>query len=194
MSTLTTPVTRRPGGRTAEVTQRVHSAILDLLLEGGVHACTFSAVADRAGIERSTLYRRYPDRWEAIIDALMMRVGEDVLPDPGKTFADDLRSVLRKLRDALNSPIGPAMLAVAIELRSGKHEYPREYFDRRMAQLEPMFDAAVERGELPEDVDREALFSFAAGAIYFRTFIASRQVDDAFIGDLVEKVCWIYCS
>lgn len=195
MSTLLqSDVARRPGGRTAEVTQRVHDAIIALLIEGGVQACTFSAVADRAGVERSTLYRRFPDRWEAIIDALMARAGAEVMPQLSDNFADDLRSVLRRLRDALKSPLGPALLAVAIELQTGSNEYPRAYFDRRMEQLAPMFDAAVARGDLPAEVDREELFTFAAGPIYFRTFIASRPVDDAFIDSLVEKVCWLFCA
>ena len=184
---------RRPGGRTADVTNRVHEAILELLVEGGVQACTFSAVAERAGIERSTLYRRFPDRWEAIIDALIDRLGRDTLPDLGDSFREDLRSVLRKIRSALDTALGPAVLAVAIELQANS-DYPRAYFDRRMEQLEPMFDAAIARGELPSDVDRETLFSFAAGPIYFRKFIASRQVDDAFLDQIVDNVCRLYCA
>ena len=188
-------VARRPGGRTADVTQRVQEAIVELLVEGGVQACTFSAVAERAGVERSTLYRRFPDRWEAILDALMARAARDVLPDPGPTFAHDLRSVLRKLRDTLESPVGPAVLAVAIELQSGSAgSYPRAYFDRRMAQLDPMFDAAVARGELSAEVDRETLFSLAAGPIYFRKFIADRTVDDAFIDQIVDNLCRLYAA
>jgi len=116
------------------------------------------------------------------------------MPDLGKSFAHDLKSVLHKLRDTLNSPLGPALLAAAIELRSEDNEYPRAYFDRRLEQLQPMFDAAIARGELPADVDCEAVFSLAAGAIYFRIFIASRQVADAFIDDLVEKICWLHCT
>ena len=187
-------VARRPGGRTADVTHRVQDAILGLLVEGGVQACTFSAVAERAGVERSTLYRRFPDRWEAIIDALMARAAKDIMPDLGSSFAHDLRSVLVKLRDTLQSPLGPAVLAVAIELQSGTADsYPRAYFDRRMAQLDPMFEAAIERGELAPEVDREGLFSFAAGPIYFRTFIADHPVDDSFIDRLVSNVCRLYC-
>ena len=187
-------VARRPGGRTAEVTQRVHQAIVDLLVEGGVQACTFSAVAERAGIERSTPYRRFPDRWEAIIDALMAFAAKDVMPDLGDSFAHDLGSILRKLRDAIESPLGPAVLAVGIELQSGSGDYPRAYFDRRMTQLEPMFDAAITRGELAPDVDHEALFTFAAGPIYFRKFIAARPIDDAFIDHIVDNVCRLYCA
>jgi AcrR family transcriptional regulator len=188
-----TVVTRRPGGRTADVTNRVHEAIIELLVENGVQACTFSAVAERAGIERSTLYRRFPDRWEAIIDALMDVAAKDILPDLGDSFAFDLRSVLVKLRDTLESPLGPAVLAVAIELQSGRGSYPRAYFDRRMTQLAPMFEAAIARGELAPDIDREVLFSVAAGPIYFRTFIAAWTVDDAFIQEIVDNVCQLYC-
>ena len=185
---------RRPGGRTAEVTHHIHDAILELLVEGGVQACTFSAVAERAGIERSTLYRRFPDRWEAIIDALMAFAAKDVMPDLGDSFAHDLGSILRKLRDAVESPLGPAVLAVGIELQSGSGDYPRAYFDRRMTQLEPMFDAAIARGELAPDVDREALFTFAAGPIYFRKFIAARSIDDTFIDHIVDNVCRLHCA
>ena len=186
---------KRPGGRTSDVTHRIHEAILELLVEGGVQACTFSAVAERAHIERSTLYRRFPDRWEAMIDAFMTRAAADILPDLGDSFAGDLASVLRKLADILATPLGPALIAVATELRAKSgNDYSRMYFDRRIEQLEPMFAAAIARSELPAKVDREELFTFAAGPIYFRMFIAGRAVDDDFINSVVTSVCWLYCS
>jgi len=194
-SAMHTNSRRRPGGRTADVTARVHKAIIDLIVEGGVESCTFSAVAERAGIERSTLYRRFPDRWDAIIDAWMARAAEDVMPDFGDSFAHDLASVLRKLRDILESPLGAALLTVAAALRTGSgKDHPKEYFRRRMAQLDPMFDAAIARGELPNDVDRDELFSFAAGPVWFQIFVSGRGADDTFIHTLVESVCWLYCS
>jgi len=116
-----TEVARRPGGRTADVTARVHQAITDLLVEGGMEACTFSAVAERAGIERSTLYRRFPDRWDAIIETWMERARMDVMPDLGASFAEDLESVLRKLVEVLGSRLGPALL---------RFPRPRRYRDR----------------------------------------------------------------
>jgi AcrR family transcriptional regulator len=186
---------RRPGGRTGDVTQRIHEAILELLIEGGVQACTFSAVADRAKVQRSTLYRRFPDRWDAMIDAFMAQAAADVLPDLGDSFAHDLASVLRKLVQNLETPLGPALIAVATEYRAKSGgDYSRLYFDRRMEQLEPMFAAGISRGELPATLDREELFSFAAGPIYFRMFIAGRPADDDFINSIVSSVCWLFCS
>ena len=187
-------VGKRPGGRTAEVTARIQDAIIGLIAEGGVDSCSFSAVAERAGVERSTVYRRFPDRWQAIIDALTTRAGADILPDLGRSFARDLRSTMRKLRDTLESPYGPALLAVVGALREGSgRRHARRFFDTRLAQLAPMFEAAIARGELPPNVDREALIAFAAGPIYFRMFIAAQPVDNRFIDGIVSSVCATFC-
>ena len=186
---------RRPGGRTADVTERVHAAVFDIMLSGGIEACTFSSVAERAGVERSTLYRRYPDRIDMIIDTWMARGEAELVSDLGHSFAEDLGSVIRRIASLLETPIGPALVIFAAELRkrSGS-DYSRTFFDRRMEHLGPMFDAAIARGELAPDVDREALFSFAVGPIYFRMFIAARPVDDDFLRSIVSNVCWLYCS
>ena len=88
-------IIRRPGGRTAEVTQRINEAVLELLVEGGIEACSFSRVAAKAGIERSTLYRRCPDRWLTIIDAIVdLAERETPLPATG-SFRGDLADCRR---------------------------------------------------------------------------------------------------
>jgi AcrR family transcriptional regulator len=184
---------RRPGGRTGEVTQRVNRAVIDLLIGGGTDACSFTAVAERAGVERSTLYRRFDDQWEMMIDALMARAADDVMPDLTDSLPKDLKSVLRRLVETLESRLGPALLACAAELRAHSGEdYSRNYFDRRISQLKPMFDAAVARGELAPDTDTEELFSMLAGPIYFRMFIAARPVEPAWIDRLVDRICSIF--
>ena len=193
----TSPVTnvaRRPGGRTADVTQRVHEAVFDIMLESGIEACTFSSVAERAGVERSTLYRRYPDRMDMIIDTWRARGEAELLPNVSGSFATDLRALLGKIAELLSTPIGPALLSFAAELRkrSGS-DFSHSFFDRRMAHFSPIFDSAIARGELAPDIDREALFSFAAGPMYFRMFIAGRPLDGAFIDGIVDKVCRLYC-
>jgi len=187
-------VVKRPGGRTAEVTARIHRAVEDLLFRGGSAECTFAQVAERAGVERSTLYRRYADRWEMMIDALTARAGTDVQPDLEGSFEQDLRSVLRRLRDTLDSAYGTALLAVVGELRAGgRADRARLFYNTRLGQLEPMFEAAIARGELPADFDRGDLIAFGAGPIYFRILVAGRPADDAFIERIVGLICDRFC-
>jgi AcrR family transcriptional regulator len=189
------PIARRPGGRTAEVTQRIRTAVLELLLEGGFESCTMKTVAERAGIERSTLYRRYPDRWGAIIDTVIDRIQRETPVVSTGSFAKDLGIVLRGLVAAMATPMGPAIVAAAGALHSeDRVAAARVFFERRMDQLAPMFDAAIERGELAANVDREELFVFATGTLWFNRFIASRPTGEPAVERVVEAVCALYCK
>lgn len=192
--TVDFPRQKRPGGRTADVTRRINQAFLQLLTEGGIEACTFQNVASRAGIERSTLYRRNPDRWPAIMDAIIELAERETAPFDTGSFREDLTATLLNLAAVLNSPTGPALIQVAGALQSGVAPGQGERFWKsRQQQLAPMFDAAIERGELPADVDRDELFAVAAGPIYFRKFIASQPLTEAWVRKVVGQICDRYC-
>ena len=181
---------RRPGGRTADVTRRIHEAILELLAEGGVENCTFQNVAARAGIERSTLYRRNPDRWPTIMQAIIHLADRETASFGTGSFRTDLLGTLLNLVGVLNSSLGPPLMSVAAALQRGAAPGQAEMFwESRQQQLAPMFERAIERGELRADVDRDRLFAMAAGPIYFRRFIASQPVDEEWVRGVVEQVC-----
>ena len=96
--------------------------------------------------------------------------------------------------NVLNSRIGPALIEVAGALQSGAAPGQAERFwNSRQRQLAPMFEAAIARGELPDDVDRDELFAMAAGPIYFRRFIASQPLTEAWVRKVVDQVCDRYC-
>ena len=185
---------KRPGGRTADVKRRIHEAILELLVEGGIDACTFQNVANRAGIERSTLYRRSPDRWSAIIDAIIDFAERETAPLDTGSFRGDLSATLHSLARALNGPLGPALVTVAAALQGGAAPGQGERFwAARLGRLGPMFEGAIARGELPADANWEEIFSMAAGPLYFRRFIASKPISDEWVARVVEDVCGRYC-
>lgn len=185
---------KRPGGRTAEVTRRIHEAILELLVEGGIDACTFQNVASRAGVERSTLYRRSPDRWPTIIDAIIDFAERETAPHDTGTFRGDLTATIRNLAKALNGPLGPALVTVAAALQGGAAPGQGERFwASRMERLAPMFDNAIARGELPADCDPEEIFSMAAGPMYFRRFVAAKLIGDEWVKLVVDEICDRYC-
>ena len=181
---------KRPGGRTANVTRRINEAILDLMAEGGIEHCTFQNVAARAGIERSTLYRRNPDRWPTIMEAIIHLAERETANFNTGAFRTDLTGTLLNLSRVLNSSLGPPLMSVAAALQSGAAPGQAEAFwASRQQHLAPMFEAAISRGELPADVDRDRLFAMAAGPIYFRKFIASQPVTDDWVRSVVSQVC-----
>lgn len=184
---------RRPGGRTADVTRRINEAMLGLLAEGGIEVCTFQNVAAKAGVERSTLYRRNPDRWQTIMNAIIDLAERETATFGSGSFKTDLHATLVNLARVLRSPLGPGLIEVAGALQSGVAPGQAERFwQSRQRHLAPMFEAAIERGELPEDVDRDELFAMAAGPIYFRAFIAAQPYDDDWIMTIIDRVCTHY--
>ena len=184
---------KRPGGRTADVTRRINDAILELMAEGGIEHCTFQNVAARAGIERSTLYRRNPDRWPTIMEAIIHLAERETASFRTGAFRTDLAGTLLNLARVLNSPLGAPLMSVAAALARGEAPGLGETFwQSRQKHLAPMFEAAIERGELPADVDRDELFAMVAGPIYFRKFIAFQPVSDDWVRKIVDQVCDSY--
>jgi AcrR family transcriptional regulator len=162
-------------------------------VEGGVAACIFSNVAERAGVERSTLYRRYGDRWAMMIDAILGYSADEAAAVSLGSFREDLRFVLDRMAEILASPLGPALWAVGAALRAGSApEHRDRFWQTRVRQLLPIVDQAKARGELPEGVDAEEVYAFAMGAVHFRMLVIGERVDTKRVDQIVEDVCRLY--
>lgn len=178
---------RRPGGRTAETGRRIFDAALSLLVDGGLAACTFQAVAERAGVARATLYRRWPDRASLVADALAERLGNAIaVPDTG-SLAGDLLALLSGLAAFLESPLGRAAIIAAAESGAEAGSARSNLWSHRLAAVGPLLDRAVARGEIDAGADREALLACAVGALYFRTLIQAAPLDEDWLERIVEQ-------
>jgi AcrR family transcriptional regulator len=59
----------KPDRRTERSRRAILHATRELLAEeGGVRALTVEAVAARAGVAKTTIYRRWRDKWELALD------------------------------------------------------------------------------------------------------------------------------
>lgn len=171
-------ISRRPGGRTANVTRLVFDATMALLVEGGFAAATFQAVAERAGVGRATLYRRWATPAELVADAVRASAAEAIaMPDTGR-LPSDLRVVLNEIATFIATPLGAASLAASLAVPAGPAgaRWPMRWLD--IAQL---YERAKTRGELAPDLDSEAHFARLAGALYFRRLVMGLPVDGAWI-------------
>src|ERR1700704_5854309 len=74
--------------REARADRAILSATLELMAEHGVHDLRVDDVADRAGVGKATIYRRYRSKDELVTDAVATLVGEIEIPDTGSTRSD----------------------------------------------------------------------------------------------------------
>jgi AcrR family transcriptional regulator len=174
----------RTGGRSARVREAVLSAVLHELDVNGYAALSVEAVAARAGVNKTTIYRRWPTLDDLLVDALT-RWSEDAIPghDTGN-IETDLLTLGRELADQLNGGIGRQIVAVVLTagLRSPElGEATRRYFDQQAARATPIVTSAIDRGELPPDTDTNALLTTFRAPLFYRMVTTGDPIDDDLI-------------
>ncbi len=105
------PRTRgRPRIEGAEIL--VLAAVADLLESHPVQLITMELVAERAGVSKITLYRRWPSRLAMLVDAMLERLSAVAPLDATRPPADAIRSHLSNLVKALQGPTGDIVRSV----------------------------------------------------------------------------------
>lgn len=191
-STMNHSGKQRPGGRTAETSDRILAAVVELLVERGAEECTFTNVAEKAGVERSTLYRRYANRWAMISEALFAHHQIDFAIETTGDFRSDMTAHLRKIAASLDSPPGRAMVVAAAIARVDRVPEGGRYWANRRQQLQPLIDAAVASGQIRAGIDPDELFAASDGPLFFRMLIANKPIDEPFIAGVVDNLCRLY--
>lgn len=183
----------RPGGRTARTSDRIGAAVIELLVEQGADECTFTNVAAKADVERSTLYRRYANRWEMISQALFQHHEIDFAIEATGDFRADMSAHLRKIAGSLESTPGRAMVVAAAMARVDRVPAGGRYWQNRREQLQPIIDAAVKSGQIRYGIEADELFAASDGPLFFRMLIAAAPIDEAFVRRVVDNLCALYC-
>jgi AcrR family transcriptional regulator len=172
---------RRPVGRGQKVRQAVLSATLLELADRGYAALSIEDVARRAGVNKTTVYRRWGDRQSLVIDTLTDEMAVVTAPDTG-SIEGDLRSWALSLIQALVSPVGQAMVNTMLiggadipEVAEAK----RRFFDDRLHRAQPMIVRAIQRGELPHDTDPIQLLKTVIAPIYLQLLVTAEAIDEA---------------
>src|SRR5678816_872365 len=80
--------------RSAEANDAILSAAIALVREVGYDDVTVEAIADRAGVGKATIYRRWPSKEAIVTEAIGRIVSVIPIPDTG-TLRGDLRLLMR---------------------------------------------------------------------------------------------------
>jgi AcrR family transcriptional regulator len=175
------PGTLRPGGRTARVRESVLAALHSELAETRYGELTVEQVAQRAGVAKTTVYRRWGSVEGLVLDLMRDLSGRRIpVPDTGD-FATDLRALARGIvalyRDPANNALIASMVAAAVSIPEARQTLT-EFFAGRTAQTAIIGERAIQRGELPADTDTVEVIRLMAAPFYYRMFITGEPVDD----------------
>ncbi|MDB5356680.1 MAG: transcriptional regulator [Phycisphaerales bacterium] len=181
--------------RDARATQSILKAALELGMELGFDGLTVEGVAARAGVGKSTIYRRWPDAWSIVADAVFADAAR-IAPvqeraTARESFRASMRLVARSFRghygEILRPLIGRAQVdktlrqALAEHWLSARREISRKIVRRGIASGEL-------RAGLEPDIVLDALY----GPLYHRLLLPydgdAVHLSDAYIDALIDAV------
>jgi AcrR family transcriptional regulator len=176
----------RPGGRSARVILEVLEAALAELTRAGYAALRVEEVAQVAGVNKTTVYRRWPTKMQLVSDALALdRERTHVVPNTG-SLREDLRQLLKALVVQVDRPLACAWLAEIgnAEVRAIMQSH-RYYYE---AEWSVIVARGVARGELPANVSPLFLLELLVSPVVARVTRGEQLPTEAFCDQVIDMV------
>lgn len=182
---------RRGRPRSKKFDESILAATLELAGEVGIKGMSMDELAQRAGVSKATIYRRWPSKEILVLQALQsaMQPLDDV--DTGGVV-EDLRLCLGQMiarmskKDRMNDVL-PHLIEMATHdttLRSSVDDYVQ---NRRVPVLK-VLERAIGRGELPADTDIELVLDALLGPLIYRRLLSGGVLDADFLDRLIVLV------
>ena len=178
-----TDTAARPDPRVERSRQAILDATLQLLArDGDVGSLTVEAVAARSGVAKTTIYRRWRDKWELALDAVMI----DMLPrldepvDVGDTRKELLTFINSVVKMLATPPYGQAMQALVSQIATDPdlaRVYREQVVEPRHAELTPVIKRGIARGDLRPDTDVRLIHELLVGPIFYRLLLSGAPLD-----------------
>ncbi|WP_040836409.1 TetR/AcrR family transcriptional regulator [Nocardia brevicatena] len=181
----------QPAGPRPRRADAIFAAAIDLLTAHGYDGVTIEAVAHRAGVNKTTIYRWWSSK-DALLAAALTesRVLAFAVPDTG-SLREDLLALARSITGLLTDPATAAIATAALAAAPTRPQIAaitRSFFADRMEREQEIFDRAIARGELRAGTDPAAIMDLLAGAVWFRLRLRNEPVGPEYLDYLVDLV------
>jgi len=187
-STIEEP--RRPGRpRDARADQAILDATLALVAEVGFEAMSMEGIAARAGVGKTTIYRRWASKEDVVVDAVRRVHAEAPIVDTG-SLRDDLLALARSAQQgspqAALEGLLPRFLGEAATNPALFAAYQDAIIAPRVGRFTALIEHAQARGEIRTDLDAGVVVDLLTGALISRLLITGRLAPPPL--DFIEQV------
>jgi TetR/AcrR family transcriptional regulator of autoinduction and epiphytic fitness len=179
-----------PDPRVERSRRVILQAVLDELGEVGYGSLTIEAVAARAGVGKSTIYRHWPGKLALVEDAFRTLKATVVVPEAG-TLRDRVVGMLEQVAGLVQESTYAACMPALIEAAERDpqvRDFHCQFSAERRAVLVDLLRDGVDDGELPAGVDPEFLADALVGPIILRRLMLYEPLDPALVRRLVDQL------
>jgi AcrR family transcriptional regulator len=189
MESETQQVLGRP--RDPRADRSIVTAALELIAEQGVHAFRMDDVAERAGVGKGAIYRRYRSKDELVTAAVAELVSEIAVPDTGSTH-DDLLALMRDAVAVYANPTAAGVMPSVVAAMRRQPELAQAvrggFLASRRDALREVLERGVARGDLRDDLDLEFALDVLGGPLFYRLLVTGGAIDDQLAADVADLI------
>jgi AcrR family transcriptional regulator len=131
--------------------QAMLQAALELLSEVGFDGMSIEAIAARAGVGKTTIYRRYTSKEELVADAIEAVREEIIIPDTGNLWGD-IDVLIENAAQITLSPLGRKTVAMIISSASSSPQFAQIYWTKYLQPRREAFEIVLERAKVRNEV------------------------------------------
>lgn len=183
-------MSKRPGGRSARVREAVLRAALLELSDTGWDSMSVERIAERSGIHKTTIYRRWGSADRVALEALLERGSEGIpIPDTGDVRLD-LIALGRSIAESISEPIGRSVSAAAIGASdsSSIRAIADAFWSERFEQAGSIVTKAIDRDQLPAATPPDRIIEGVAAPVWFRVMVSRLPVTDLWLSEVVDSI------
>ncbi len=187
----------RTDPRIAASRARIRAAAVAELAASGYGRFTIEAVAARAGVGKSTVYRHWPDRVALILDALGADHARLAPPSRAEAPRAAVTDLAVHVAAILADPTISACVRALVEgaahderLRGALHAFTAD----RRAELSAVIAGAAAAGQARADLDPDTAADLVLGPLFHRRLLTGRPVDAAEATRIVDAVLGPACD
>jgi len=179
-----------PRGKRTEAT--ILEATRELLIEVGVRGLTVEGVAARAGVAKTTVYRRWRSKEELALAVLLEMVNTIVpVPDLGNIRDELIAFVDAGVRVLGASLMGRVMKGLVSDFASNEElgeAFRGQIVSLRLGEVRRVIERAIDRGQVRPDVDPVLVHELLFGPVYYRFLLDGRELDAGLAERIVDAI------
>lgn len=172
--------------RSEESHQAVLEATRKLLVQTSVQKLSIEAIAKKAGVGKTTIYRWWPNKQAVVMDAILSQsIYANMLTTP-RNAVEAVTAQLEKLAKQLKGKNGRTVAEILGEAQADPESlayFTKIFLQNRYDKLYSYIEGGKKTGEFSEDLQTDSVIDIVLGPIFFR-LLSGQDMDQDFINEM----------
>ena len=161
-----------------------------LLTHTSVQKLSIEAIARKAGVGKTTIYRWWPNKSAVVMEAIFSQPAfHNIMPTP-RNAVEGVRMQIEKLSRQLGGKNGRVVAEIIGEAQPDPESlkmFISSFLQDRYNTLSSYIEGGKQTGEFDENIDTDSAIDVILGPIFFR-LISGQELDDAFVTDMSDML------